>query len=97
MALVILSVYLLLKIWHAIGQRFHGCCTVQRVSGKHGLADSAENTEFWILRLNHITCGMFIVPRDVSNKMDGSEESHGTSDTEYSSPQLRSMYQRNPT
>ena len=56
------------------------------VSGKRRLADSAENMEFQILRLNHITCGMFIVPRDVSDKIDGGEESHGTSDTEYFSP-----------
>ena len=48
-----------------------------RVSGKRGLADSAENTEFRILKLNHITCGMFIVPCDVSDKMDGGEESNG--------------------
>ena len=49
------------------------------VSGKRGLADSAGNTEFRILRLNHITCGMFIAPRDVSDKMDEGEGSHGTS------------------
>ena len=72
-----------------------------RVSGKRGLADSAGNTEFWILRLNYITCGVFIAPRDVSDKIDGGEGSHGTSDTEYSgaerSPQLRSTSQHNPT
>ena len=28
---------------------------------------------------------MFIAPRDVSDKIDGGEGSHGTSDTEYSS------------
>ena len=52
-----------------------------RVSGKCGLTDSAGNTEFRILRLNHITCGMFIAPGDVSDKMDGGEGIHGTSDT----------------
>ena len=55
---------------------------VGKVSGKRGLADSAGNTEFRILRLNHITCGMFIAPHDVSDKMDEGEGSHGTSDTE---------------
>ena len=58
--------------------------SVHRVSGKRGLADSAGNTESRILRLNHITCRIFITPRDVSDKMDGGEGSHGTSDTEYS-------------
>ena len=57
---------------------------LNRVSGKRRLADSAGNTEFRILRLNYITCGMFIAPRDVSNKIDGGEGSYGTSDTEYS-------------
>ena len=57
---------------------------LHRVSGKRGFADSAGNTEFRILRLNHITFGMFIASRDVSDKMDGGEgshASHGTSDT----------------
>ena len=72
-----------------------------RVSGKRRLADSARNTEFRILRLNYITYGMFIAPRDVSDKIDGSEGSHGTSDMEYSGAerplQLRSTSQHNPT
>ena len=71
------------------------------VSGKHGLADSVGNTEFRILRLNYITCGMFIAPRDVSDKIDRGEGSHGTSDMGYSGaerpPQLRSTSQHNPT
>ena len=46
--------------------------TVDWVSGKRGLADSAGKTEFRILRLNHITWGMFIAPHDVSDKMDES-------------------------
>ena len=75
-------------------------CIMHRVSGKCGLADSAGNTKFRILRLNHIMCGMFIALRDVSNKMDRGEGSHGTSDTEYSgterSPQVRSMSQHKP-
>ena len=54
--------------------------TIPRVSGKRGLADSAGNTEFQILRLNCSTYGMFIAPRDVSDKTYGGEGSHGTSD-----------------
>ena len=50
------------------------------VSGKRGLADSVGNMEFQILRLNHITCRMFIAPRDVSDEGEGS---HNTSHTEY--------------
>ena len=44
---------------------------------------------------------MFIAPRDVSDKMDRGEGSHGTADTEYSgterSPQLRSTSPYNLT
>ena len=48
------------------------------------------------IRLNHITCGMFIVLRDVFDKMHGGEESHGTQ-IQSILLQLRSMCQHNPT